>query len=151
MLQSADACRYVRLAERLVGRDFATGTMEHVLGWFTSSCGVVFVLEFSRHSVVFAIFCNVASIFAADGTVWGSLASASSSAFSPTVHSAASAATAIRMVETPVLLVRRWYGQYRNCQRLSRLLLEIIDRVEGPDILLHWCLGRTWGFVCLYP
>ena len=115
LLEGADACWYVRVAESLMGHDFAAGTMEHVLGWFTSSCGIVFVLEFSRHSVVFAIFCNVAGVFAADGTVWGSLASA----FSLAAHSAASAATAIRMVKTPVLLVWRWYRRYRIYQRLS--------------------------------
>lgn len=107
LLESIAACRYVRVAERLLRHDFAVSAVENMFWRFAASCSIIFFFELSRHSVVLTVLSDMAGILATDGAVRGPLAPSSSSAILLTAHSAAPVTAVGGLIEGFVLLIRR--------------------------------------------
>ena len=108
VLESAAACQQILAVVTLIVYYFVTSVVEHMVRCFAASCGLVFLLKFSSHFVVFAIFCEMSCVFTTNGTKGCSLASSSSSAFASAMGSSSSSPSVWRLIETSILLVQGW-------------------------------------------
>ena len=69
MVERAAACRHILATITLTVHHVATSVVEHVIRCFASSRSLVFLLKLFGHSFVFAVFCEMSYVLAAEGAI----------------------------------------------------------------------------------
>ena len=145
VLESAIVWWWIVADVTLIVYCFATSVVEHMIKCFAASCGLIFLLKFSSHFVIFVVFHEMSCIFATNGAIWCSRGSSPSSAFASTVGSLSSSPATRRLIKTSILLVRWWSLDTLFYWVVLWPLLQIVDCAEWSHILLAWC----WWWPCL--
>jgi hypothetical protein len=151
VMRSVVACGSIGAIVTFTVYYFMDGAVEHVVRCFAASHGFVFHLKFSGHFVVFAIFCKMACILAANGAIGYPLGSSPSSAFASAAGTSSSSPAAQRLIEIFLLLVWRRPLVTLFHRIMLWLLLQIVDCVAWSHVLLAqgWWCSRC--FACLPP